>query len=173
MGNSISIPTTPPVTLDVSLVSNNFLGLNMSSTFSFSSSQLSPPPEKKVELSILPKREQCALILEKLTDKEFVRDGIYDWLVNPDTGKPMHLDCYCEELKLALEVWEEQHYIFPNPFHADENEFKNQKELDELKSSLCQKNKVCLIVIPHKMADTPEMIETYIETKFLTLFLSN
>ena len=70
-----------------------------------------------------------------------------DWLRNPQTGRNLELDGYCEELALAFEFDGEHHtkdgYFGDNPKYT---QFK-----DNLKDSLCVDNGVRLIRIPIKV----------------------
>jgi len=68
------------------------------------------------------------------------------FLKNPDTGRNLELDGYCEELKLAFEYDGEFHYI-ESPWHK--NGLSKRKQLDKLKNTLCKNNEVQLIRISY------------------------
>jgi hypothetical protein len=84
------------------------------------------------------------------------------WLINKKTNKPLELDIYCDELKLAIEYNGEQHYKFIPYFHKDESNFEFQCERDILKNNLCKEQNVKLITVPYT-CNTYESIKEYIE----------
>lgn len=86
------------------------------------------------------------------------------WLTNPETGYPMELDCYNDELKLAVEYNGEQHYKWPNFTNQSYDEFMNQVRRDKLKVDLCDTYGVYLITVPHtvKHDDIPNYIVKYL-----------
>lgn len=94
----------------------------------------------------------CRMILQEIYKKPF-KSCRPDWLRNPETGACMELDCYNEELRLAVEYNGEQHYRFIEKFHKDEEAFKKQQKRDKKKKELCRKNGVKLIIIPHTVKD--------------------
>lgn len=69
------------------------------------------------------------------------------WLVNPDTGYKLELDCYSESLKLAFEYDGELHYKDVDFF---KNISKKQQVRDKIKDELCKNNGVNLIRISYK-----------------------
>lgn len=88
----------------------------------------------------------CRFCLEQMIGKEApkVRPG---WLVNSRNNK-MELDCYCEELGLALEYQGEQHFRVVDVFKGNEDRLAIRKEDDKLKEKLCKENDVFLIKVP-------------------------
>lgn len=75
-----------------------------------------------------------------------------DWLKNPETGRNLELDCYNEELKIAVEYNGIQHYKFPNPFNKTEEDFIKQVRRDLMKEELCKTNAVRLITVPYTIS---------------------
>jgi hypothetical protein len=71
-----------------------------------------------------------------------------DWLKNPETGENLELDCYNDELKIAVEYNGEQHYKWPNFTRQTHQEFINQVRRDEFKMDVCDRYGVYLIVVP-------------------------
>lgn len=94
--------------------------------------------------------ETCRRFLELHFGRRFEKVRP-DWLRNPATGRHLELDCYNEELRLAVEYNGVQHYIFPNRFHLTEAEFVDQVARDEVKRSLCDQRGVYLIVVPYSV----------------------
>lgn len=95
------------------------------------------------------KRERtCRNMLQFAFDKPFpsVRP---DFLENPYTGKNLELDCYCEELGLAVEVQGRQHYKYTKFFHKSYKDFLRQKQRDQIKKDLCLINGIDLIEVPY------------------------
>lgn len=96
-------------------------------------------------------QERCRMLLEALTGYEF-RSIRPDWLKNPRTGRNLELDCYNDDLRLALEYSGAQHYVYPNKFHKDIDAFEGQVYRDTLKKKLCEMNNVSLIIVPHTIS---------------------
>jgi hypothetical protein len=82
------------------------------------------------------------------------------WLLNPETGENLELDCYNEELKIAVEYNGEQHYKWPNFTNQTREQFINQVRHDMFKSNLCDRNGVYLIIVPYNVSY--ESITNYI-----------
>lgn len=122
------------------------------------------PPMNKGKYSSLGER-YCVEFLEILfPNHKFIKTRP-KWLTNPQTGRPLELDGYNEELKLAIEYNGVQHYVYPNFTGCSKEEFKKQLYRDKLKETLCSENGVCLIRIPYS---TPlEEIPTAIYSKLL------
>lgn len=74
-----------------------------------------------------------------------------DFLKNPETNQNLELDCYNEDLKIAVEYNGYQHYIWPNKFHQNIQQFEKQLNHDKLKSELCKKYGIHLIEVPHNI----------------------
>lgn len=68
------------------------------------------------------------------------------WLINPKTGYAMELDCYCEELMIAVEFNGKQHYEYTPKFKYDLDDYK---ERDAVKKVLCKQRGVLLIIIKY------------------------
>ena len=83
-----------------------------------------------------------------------------DWLRNPETGELLELDCFNDDLKIAVEYNGEQHYKWPNFTNQTYQQFINQTRRDTLKADLCDKNGVYLIVVPYHVPY--ETIPSYI-----------
>jgi hypothetical protein len=86
--------------------------------------------------------------LEGYFGKPFIR-------VRPDflrnhvvSGKNLEIDCYNDELKLAVEFQGRQHYQFIPHFHKNKGTYHNQLYRDELKREKCRQNGVKLIEVP-------------------------
>ena len=88
------------------------------------------------------------LLIEYITDVSFISVRP-DWLKNPMTGKNLELDCYNDELSIALEYNGKQHYKYTPRFHKSMEEFELQVYRDILKKKLCNKNGVDLIIVPY------------------------
>ena len=101
----------------------------------------------------------CCKTLERIYGLPFVSTWP-DWLRNPETGSKLELDCYNDDLKIAVEYNGEQHYKWPNFTNQTYQEFINQARRDNLKADLCDKNGVYLITVPYTVAHND--IESYI-----------
>lgn len=131
-----------------------------SSSNSSTSSRKGIPRESKGEL-------ECRRVLEKLFNKPFNKSRP-DFLNNPVTGGNfnLELDCYNQELKLAVEYNGIQHYKYNKFFHRNNEHFLNQKYRDELKKRMCKDNGIILIEVPYSIK--PENIEGYLRNKLRT-----
>lgn len=67
-----------------------------------------------------------------------------EWL-RAESGWPLELDFYIENLNLAFEVQGRQHYEFVRLFHGTKAGFEDQLERDQLKEELCASAGICLI----------------------------
>lgn len=74
-----------------------------------------------------------------------------DWLKNPETGGRLELDCYNEELGIAVEYNGVQHYKWPNGFKQSLEEFQQQLRRDQYKREVCESRGIYYIVVPYKV----------------------
>lgn len=93
---------------------------------------------------------KCRETLESIYGVPFVTVRP-NWLKNI-TGYNLELDCYNEELKIAVEYNGEQHYVWPNFTRCSLAEFQDLRARDELKRELCDRNGIYLITVPYKVA---------------------
>ena len=96
-------------------------------------------------------------IFEHAFDVEFQK-------TRPKWLNGLELDGYKAELNIAFEYDGEQHVVFPNWFHKNEEEFIQLQENDRKKDALCLENNVKLYRIPHwvKFKDLPSFISKLI-----------
>lgn len=114
----------------------------------------------------------CRQTLERIYGAPFISIRPI-WLTNPETGEPLELDCYNEELKIALEYNGEQHYKWPNFTKQSYDQFVNQLRRDKFKADLCEIYGIYLIIVPYIikyekipsyiMSHLPETIQSRIE----------
>ena len=132
-----------------------------SSSSSFSHSGQSPKKESRGEA-------ECRRVLQKYLQKPFPNRRP-DFLRNPVTGGNynLELDCYDENLRLAVEYNGAQHYKYIPYFHKNKEAFLNQKYRDELKRHLCKENKITLIEVPNTI--NVNNIESYLLGKLRML----
>lgn len=102
-----------------------------------------PPKESKGEV-------ECRRVLQKIFGRHFNKKRP-NFLNNPVTGGSfnLELDCYDEQLKLAVEYNGQQHYKYIPYFHKNKESFLNQKYRDLLKEKMCKENGVNLISVPY------------------------
>lgn len=105
-----------------------------------------PPKESKGE-------KECRRVLEMLFRVPFPKTRP-DILRNPVTSTDrdlfnLELDCYNDDLKLAVEYNGVQHYKYNSFFHKNREAFYNQKYRDYMKREMCNKNNITLIEVPH------------------------
>lgn len=103
----------------------------------------SSPRESKGEI-------ECRRVLEKLFNRPFKKSRP-DFLRNNVTGGMfnLELDCFNENLRLAVEYNGRQHYDYIPYFHKNKEAFHNQKYRDFMKQTLCRDNKINLIEVPY------------------------
>lgn len=106
--------------------------------------------------------KRCREIFESTFNKPFptVRP---DWLKNPETGRNLELDGFCEELSIAFEYDGEQHCRPNSYFHKTPEDFINQTKRDDLKDKICKERGIKLIRIPSFVAFID--LERYIVTR--------
>lgn len=98
---------------------------------------------------------ECRKVLEKIFNKPFTCQRP-DFLQNDvtstsDKKNNLELDCYNQELALAVEYNGRQHYDYVPFFHKTRDAFYNQKYRDEMKRRLCKENNVTLIEVPYSI----------------------
>lgn len=74
-----------------------------------------------------------------------------DWLVNPNSKRRLELDCYNEELKIAVEYQGVQHYSLRSAFKMTAAILEASKDRDAVKRKLCDAHNVTLIEIPYTL----------------------
>jgi hypothetical protein len=88
----------------------------------------------------------------------------------------LELDCYNEELNLAVEYNGEQHYKYIPFYHKNNiNEYKEQIKKDKLKIKLYQEYNVNLIIIPYTVHNSDihlYLTEKLIDLEFQSFFCS-
>lgn len=92
----------------------------------------------------------CKSTLEKIYGLPF-NNSRPNWLKNPETGARLELDCYNEDLKIAVEYNGAQHYTWPNYTNQTYDQFINQVRRDILKVELCEYYGVYLLTVPYNI----------------------
>ncbi len=102
----------------------------------------------------------CCQTLEQIYGAPFdtVRPN---WLKNPETGMNLELDCYNDDLRLAVEYNGIQHYVWPNFTRQSYDDFVKQVRRDRFKVDTCDINGVYLITVPYNVPH--ELIPRYIQ----------
>lgn len=95
---------------------------------------------------------ECRRVLRHLFNKpfnkvrpSFLRNHITDGENN------LELDCYDDDLKIAVEYNGVQHYKYVPFFHKTKDAFYNQKYRDDMKRRLCKENGITLIEVPYNI----------------------
>jgi hypothetical protein len=96
--------------------------------------------------------KECRYILENYFQKPFPKCRP-NFLRNVVTGGDfnLELDCFNEELGIAVEYNGIQHEKYIPYFHKNKESFYNQKYRDFMKLKLCQENNIILITVPHNI----------------------
>jgi len=106
----------------------------------------SEPRESKLE-------QACRRSLQEIFGKPFHK-ARPDFLRNPVTQNfNLELDCYNQDLRLAVEANGIQHYKYVPYFHKNKDAFQNQQYRDELKRRMCKDNGIVLIEVPYTVKD--------------------
>ena len=121
-------------------------------------------PEFREQSRSIPKiskgERKCREVLEKIFSKPFEKTRP-DLLRNPiGTDANMELDCYNNDLKIAVEYNGIQHYKYTPYFHKTKDAFHNQKYRDYIKRQICKDNGILLIEVPYtvKSEDIEEFL---------------
>lgn len=120
----------------------------------------SPTPPPSTDPTVSTGESWCKIAAERITGKPFNKVRLSE-LMNPITGFPLELDCYNPELKVAIEYNGQQHYQMTPYYHQSNADFHNQQYRDYIKSELCTKNGIKLIVVPYTMRNE-ESIQNYL-----------
>ena len=93
---------------------------------------------------------ECRRVLESLFNVPFNK-ARPDFLNNPVTGGHfnLELDCFNEDLNIAVEYNGIQHMKFVPFFHKNHEAFLNQKYRDDMKRRICKEYNIILIEVPH------------------------
>lgn len=122
------------------------------------------PFESKNKVSFESRGEtECRRAIESITGEPFPRSRP-SFLLNKVSGHHLELDCFNEDLKLAIEYNGEQHYKYIPYFHSNKDSFYNIRYRDEMKKQLCKDAGVELIIVPYTVKINE--IEAYIENKY-------
>lgn len=90
---------------------------------------------------------ECLRVINKyLPNHTFVKARPL-FLKNPQSGRCLELDIYCEELKLAIEYNGEQHYKYIPRYHKSREDFDQQRFRDDFKRAACKRYGITLITI--------------------------
>lgn len=100
----------------------------------------------------------CREIIQRLTGRDFLRCRP-DFLLNPDTGRPLELDGFCPELGLAFEYQGAQHYKYVPHFHpGGVSDLLAQQRRDLWKREMCEAHGVNLIIVPFYVDELDEFL---------------
>lgn len=119
------------------------------------------PGESKGEI-------ECRRVMSEIFNKPFYKLRPM-FLNNPVTfgTNNLELDCFNEELKIAVEYDGRQHYEFIPYFHKTQEAFMNQRYRDYMKEQMCKENGIILIRVPYTVKI--EDIEMFIKQKLKSI----
>ena len=110
---------------------------------------------------------ECRKVLQDIFKRPFNKIRP-EFLRNTVTGQHnLELDCYNNELKIAVEYNGIQHYKYTPFFHKNNEAFLNQKYRDYMKRQLCKENGITLIEVPYtvKLSDIRSYIINQLKLK--------
>lgn len=128
------------------------------------------PPSYSIQKPNTPKRgdssgeRECRRVLESVFGVPFNKSRPH-FLNNPVTGGSfnLELDCFNDDMKLAIEYNGIQHYEYNPFFHKNKEHFLNQKYRDDMKMRMCKDNGITLIVVPYTVS--VDNIQPYLISK--------
>lgn len=93
---------------------------------------------------------ECRRVLQHIFNKSFDK-ARPDFLNNPVTGGSynLELDCYDNDLKIAVEYNGRQHYEYVPFFHKSKDQLTMQKYRDDMKRRMCKDEGILLIEVPY------------------------
>lgn len=74
-----------------------------------------------------------------------------NWLKSGETKRNLELDCYNDELKLAVEYNGIQHYKWPNFTNQTKDAFFEQSRRDKFKVDRCRELGIYLLIVPYSV----------------------
>lgn len=83
----------------------------------------------------------------------------YRVLKNPKTGRFLPFDIYLPNYKIFIEVNGNQHYIFYERYHKDQEGFEYSKQKDEMKKKFAKKNGIYIEIDLRKVKTVEKAIE--------------
>lgn len=115
------------------------------------------PGESKGEI-------ECRRVMSEIFKKPFYKSRPM-FLNNPVTfgTNNLELDCFNEELKIAVEYDGKQHFEYIPYFHKSQEAFMNQRYRDYMKEQMCRENGIVLIRVPYTVKH--DDIEDYLKDK--------
>jgi len=130
----------------------------------------SAPRRKTFHVGTSSGEQATRLALERLFGMLFVKVRP-SFLVNPETGRRLELDCFNADLSLAVEYSGVQHYNFPNAFHKSIEQFQAQQRRDCYTADICRVRGIHLITVPFtvKNANIETFLRAELENKGFTL----
>lgn len=108
-------------------------------------------PVVKRRKKVYKNEDRCRQILERIYGRSFPSKRPA-FLKNPQTKKNLELDCFCEELNIALEYNGQQHYVYTPLFHRRKKDFYSQVFRDDWKRKKCKERGIRLVEIPYWVA---------------------
>jgi len=78
-------------------------------------------------------------------DCEVVQSDRPRWLRNPETGHPLELDMWIPAHDVAIEYDGPHHYVYPNMYHRNREEFDAQRRRDASKDEQCLRRGIRLL----------------------------
>jgi len=101
-------------------------------------------------------------IVKKITGKDFIKIKP-NWLKNSKTNRPLELDCYNEELKIAIECQGPQHYKIIKEYGMTEESLEYQQYKDNIKRIKCEERGINFLEIDYKNNITNDEIKDILE----------
>jgi len=91
----------------------------------------------------------CFEYIKTLVNCSYRTEVVFDKLVNPKTKRALRVDCFFDDINLAVEYNGVQHYKTIPYFHKGENTLKYQKVKDNIKLQFFKNSDYKYIIIPY------------------------
>jgi len=141
-----------------------FMNKNNNLSEKFNNLKQSPQYKPRTPPKLSKGESICKAYLQRRFNKPFTNQRP-KYMFNSVTGKALELDCYNEDLRLAVEYNGKQHYEYVKFFHKSRADFQNQMYRDRMKREICVKLGIILIEVPYNIK--PNDIPNYIEQELL------
>lgn len=99
-------------------------------------------------------------IISELLNEAPIKQHTWDWLTNPESGRPLYVDAYFPQHNLVIEYDGKQHRKFIPFYHKTHQQFTELQRRDRVKERLLKQLGISLIRITSKEPKTIKHIAT-------------
>ena len=95
-------------------------------------------------------QREITKIVSDLLGEDYESEKRFEWLRNPESGRPLRIDIYYDRLKLAIEADGSQHNKYCSKFFDSEEDFIYRQKLDRIKDKILNDHGITVIRISPK-----------------------